>query len=884
MKVRCALKELNLSSVAKPIANALGKSDIFVRSLFERPESLGELLPYEEYIEEDKLFRNKDGSLGAVFEATLVEHEPMIADQIVTLVDSLKSWFNLPSNCVLQIHYDQSYVSRRDSRFEEIESKFEEAHSVSKLLFSERMSKIKAACNSESPLAPMQRRCFVSLRYFPDVSERQLSKALLRRGEGTLFDEMKSYVQEMRNFTQILASFEHNSNVKLVRLGAAELLNFLRKFFNPKTYFLRDFAEFNPNLSLSSQILYTHPTLDYTGISREGIKTKTLSLKTSPQFAYPGGMAYFLSLPFPFKLSLNFKFPTKAQTKTFFDLKEFFLQNTPSARAKRQREEVHEVQDRLARDDRCLHLTFNVILEAESDEILESRIRKVVNVFHNNLECETIVEEDIGLGLCLNSLPLNYMPRSDHSAQRFIRILRSDATKFIPVFDSFRGLRNPLQIYLSRENNLVSFNLLENETSNHTVVLADSGSGKSAFIIDCIQASKRMVPEPLVFVIDKKSSYIMASEYFDGDLTVFGGNREMPFSPFRGVFDEEKVAFLTQLFVAGIKLTSPGFVIDSTHQSAISKALRTAYEKKCQQAGLAYVEGSLLKQGSGGQEVEISVEDFIAELAALTADKAFEALSRQIEDLTAQLMPFYGDGIYARYFQNQTSGKRRVKPKSFYIYDLDALDSDPTLQALMTMAVVEEIRQKIKSPENQGRTGFIVLEELGMLGRDNPTASRFILDAAETFRKLGYWLISLTPRPQNYFELDAGKAMWSVADNFIFLQMSADNVDYLTKNSSLLDEASSQIVKSLRTIKGSHAEVFYMNKKKSRQGAFKYFQTPLDRWLAPTNSKDAREASRAMKQFKDQKWQALEYLATKFPLGVELSEAAEKTKKEVEHA
>ena len=44
-------------------------------------------------------------------------------------------------------------------------------------------------------------------------------------------------------------------------------------------------------------------------------------------------MAYFLKLPFPFKLALNFKFPTKRQSKSFFDMKEFFLQNTPSARA-----------------------------------------------------------------------------------------------------------------------------------------------------------------------------------------------------------------------------------------------------------------------------------------------------------------------------------------------------------------------------------------------------------------------------------------------------------------------------------------------------------------------------------------------------------------------
>jgi hypothetical protein len=73
-------------------------------------------------------------------------------------------------------------------------------------------------------------------------------------------------------------------------------------------------------------------------------------------------------------------------------------------------------------------------------------------------------------------------------------------------------------------------------------VLADTGSGKSAFVIDCIQAAKRMSPEPIVFVIDKKSSYGMLSQYYDGDLTIFDRNQEIPFSPFRGLYTEEKIA------------------------------------------------------------------------------------------------------------------------------------------------------------------------------------------------------------------------------------------------------------------------------------------------------------------------------------------------------
>lgn len=869
--------QLKSKNLPKPIAKALANDDELYKALYERPESLSELLPYEEFIEESKTFRHKDGSLGVVFECELLEHEPMTTDQIVSQVESLKSWFTLPENCALQILFDQSGISQHDKEFEAMANQYSDAHSVSKALFESRLNQIKSACNSDSPISPLRRRTLVAIRYFPQVSDSRRAKNLLKKGEGILYQEMDEFVRESRQFTHLVKNFQYNSKIPLKILGADELLDVLRRFFNPKTYYKRPFAPFNPHIPISDQLIYNSPTLDYSGMTREGIKTKTLTLKTSPQYAYPGGMAYFTKLSFPFKLSLNLSFPKKSDVKMFFDMKEFFLQNTPSARARRQREEVLEVQERLVRDDRCLHMTFNVILEGESDEILDARIREVLNVFHNDLECETILEEDIGLGLCLNSLPLAYSPKADYSTQRAIRILRSDVTKFVPIFDSFRGLNRPLQLYLSRENNLVKFSLTENETSNHSVVLADSGSGKSAFIIDCVQAAKRMNPEPLVFVIDKKSSYKMLAQYFDGDLTIFDRSEDMPFSPFRGVYDEEKIAFLTNLITSCIKLTSPSFEMESSHTGILSKALKLAYEKKVIQAATSY-EGGELTQQEAPHEVALSMADLANELSALTAESQFEEMGAQTADLLQRLTPFYGDGMYAQYFQGKCK-PTQSKPKTFYIYDLDRLDSDPILQTLMTMSVVEEIRRVIKLPENQNRGGFIIFEELGMLGRDNPTASRFILDAAETFRKLGFWLIGLTPRPQNYFELEAGKAMWSVADNFLFLQMSADNVDYLIKHSTLLDEASQEVIKSLRTKRGQYADVYYLNKKKTKQGAFRYFQTPLDRWLAPTNSKDAYQAELALKQFKDHKWQALEYLAKQYPQGVECSQDQKKEEK-----
>ena len=180
----------------------------------------------------------------------------------------------------------------------------------------------------------------------------------------------------------------------------------------------------------------------------------------------------------------------------------------------------------------------------------------------------------------------------------------------------------------------------------------------------------------------------------------------------------------------------------------------------------------------------------------------------------------------------------------------------------MTMSVIEEIRCILSLPQNQGRQGILVMEEFAMLGRNNKAFRDFAIDFAETMRKRGCWLITLTPRPQNYFDLEVGKAFWGVADNFIFLQMSSDNVDYISEKSSLLDEANKEIIRSLRTKKGKYADIYYMNKSKTKQGAFRYRQTKYDRWLIPSNAKDALEVLNAFEKYSN-KWNALEFLVQK---------------------
>ncbi len=556
--------------------DTLVKHELLAKALFERPNSLSEFLPYEEYLPEFGLFRQKDGSLGCVYSVELTEHESKNSQEIVSLLENLRVWFRFTEEFTLSLLFEQTRISAHDSSWETlIRAEDRQRDDIPAKLHLAQIKRLRQTEEAQegkksSPL-PLKRRLFVSIRYFGEKSTRlshtrhmnrarQLGRELLNPNQ-TLSFEVEAFVKQLRSFNYVLSQFEMSSPLKVKRLDATALADFLRQTFNPVTYFKRPFAAVNPNLSLSQQVIFCPATLDHPGIEREGIRTRTLSLKNAPSFAYPGAMAYFLSLKFPFRICLNISFPSSSSVKKHFGVKEFFLQNTPSARSRRQKAEIDLLQEKLVRDDKVLQMTFFVLLEGSSDEELDIQTKECLVRFQQRLECEALVETDIGFGLWLNALPLNYHPIADYTSKRSIRILSSDIVHFCPVFDSYRGCQ-PSQaqsLFLSRENGLVPFGLKTTGNSHMTAVLGDTGSAKSGQVIKLLLGELRRDPKPLIFVIDYKTSYGMLSQYLPSELTSFERGKPMPFSPFRGEPNEDKIRFLVQLLASAMQLTSPNF-------------------------------------------------------------------------------------------------------------------------------------------------------------------------------------------------------------------------------------------------------------------------------------------------------------------------------------
>jgi len=626
----------------------LSKHALFAKALFERPESFSKFLPYEEYLSEFELFRQKDHSLGVVYEVTLCEHEVKTSREIIALLESLKQWFCLSEELTLSLLFDQSPISSHDPIWDELAgSKTDEETDFPQKIYLNKLKVFQGLTTEPKVIPkPLRRKLYLSIRNFwnPNSYRHKLGgiHQIFGNPNETLLGEVEKNLRLFREFNHSLSQFEMTSPLPLRRLCAAEFATLLRRTFNPVTYFKRPFAAINPKLSLSEQLIYCSTELDYPGIMRERLKTRTITLKNAPHFAYPGSMAYFLSLDFPFRMGINISFPSSTKIKRHFGLKDFFLQNTPSARTRRQKAEIDLLQEKLLRDDRVLNMTFCVFLEGDDNEGLDLKTKECLARFQQKLECEAIVEKEIGLGLWFNSLPLCYHPSADFTSRRAIRILKSDLVHFLPVFDSFRGSQKAQSLFLSRERGLVPFDIKSVGNSHMMAVLGDIGSGKSAQVIQLLLGELRRNPKPVIFVLDHKTSYGMVSKYLKSEITTFEAGKPMPFSPFRGALDEDKLRFLVHLLTSAIQMTSTNFVLESEHRTCLTESLRNAYFTKAQTAGVRYQNGFLVEgsQDETHLELNVTLDDVISAMGALTGQTEFEKYGQFVDEITKKLRPF----------------------------------------------------------------------------------------------------------------------------------------------------------------------------------------------------------------------------------------------------
>lgn len=824
-----------------------------VVDFFRDHERLSKKLMVDEFIEDGKYFILKDQSVGVVYGVELFEHEASKNESIIEMNRKLKSWLSLNDEFSIQYVFSQGKVEESDLK-PYLEDEFSGNSQLADFLHEKRIESLLENSNNEYPL--FNRKGYLVVTKRSRLQKSTLRDRLPQRAHDLLFKEVETYTKEIKKFEKTIRQFEELSPLKLERLGCVDVLSLIREMLYDGGETKNRRNSYSSAYSLSEQVLDRGIDVDFAGKNGKGDISRVFSLKV-PGISYPAMGAWLLTLPFPFKVSIQLYKPPQAKVDLYLNWKEFSLKNSLSEKAKREFEDVKDIKKQLAYEQDAIWMTYTITLNGKTVAEIEEMANELKKIADDKFEAFLIEEEDIGLSMWWDTIPFQYKPHHDGVFQRSFPLLTNDLLKLIPVYDSGRGDGVPFQLLQTREGNIAPLSLFGG-TSSHTLFLGDTGTGKSRLLGDVICSAKRPQSDFLVFIFEVKTSYPMLVNYFGGEINKYKVSEPPSSSPFKGVYDEEKILFLTNWIKTAVEITSPSFKIESELREAIYQAIKRAAEKRKKSASTTFVDSKLVS-GSSEIEIVIDFDDVQNELANLPSDKAFEAMTEQISDLLGKLAIFQGDGIYSSYFKPQ--GVWEDIKGGIFDSDFEGVKSDPVIRDLTFLQEFEKIRQIRMQPENQGKEIIIILDEIADLDRGIPLFADIISSWAETGRKEGVWFFFATCTPQVFNDpnLKACRTCMSVASNYVFTAMSDENLAELENEYSIIDDRDKAIIRSLKTVKGKHSE-FYVIKGDGSRCVYRLVESPVKRWLQPTNVQDTNKALKAIQKFNGDALKAAEYL------------------------
>lgn len=777
-------------------------------------------LPYLEYMDEGKIFILNDKSLGVIYEITPLDHAPMEFEEIKEISQNILSLIDLPENCIVQF-LSASMPESADNflKNSELNSKNQTAQ-----FFNQKRTELYLDRISKNLV--LDRKLYLSIRMREERSVFSLNQILPQREENLILSLIEVYEKNRESFEKILGKIESLSRLPLKRIDAETLRTLIRSnlFLDSK----RKLAPIVKNVPLNEQFVFESVECDEKGILGN-THSRTVSFLVPSEHCEGDGVS-FLNLNFPHLVSMRITKPKKSTIAKSLGIKEWCTKNSFSHRSKRQFEEIQNTKKKLANDDTCLHLSWSVTVFGQNQEEVEKRANIVLALAAEKFKANGICEEDCGLDILLNSLPLYFSEKCEWGSQRFIPLHKTEVSCFLPVFGSFLGDEEKLQFYETREGNVFGFSPLSSKTSQHSLFIGDTGSGKSFLMNSCLNAVKLLPEEPIVFVFDYNTSQSMNARLYDGEISRCQMGEAPSVNVFRGIYDDKKVSVLVNWMCEAIRLTSSTFVIETEHKEALSQSVRLSYAKKLQSENTTYIEGELTATPLT-DSVSINMDDVAAELSYLPTQKGFEKYVDVVDQLLLKLRSFYGDGLYADYFRNANTEANF--DKRFYVVDFEGIKDDPVLLSLTVACAFEQVRQVKLRPENEKRQVIAVLDEVAELGRSCPMISDYFISKAETSRKDAFWIWGATNRPTNFFEVPVCKALLSVVTHLYVLPMSAKNVEQLREETKNLGDADVENILSLKIEKGKFGEFYYIStdgRKKyigrNRPNSFEYWQTP----------------------------------------------------------
>jgi len=392
-------------------------------------------------------------------------------------------------------------------------------------------------------------------------------------------------------------------------------------------------------------------------------------------------------------------------------------------------------------------------------------------------------DDDVHLPTLLACLPLSMGGGLDEDLVRQGRMRRmptTAASRLAPLQGEFLGASVPHLVLVGRRGQPFAWSPFANSDGNHNVaIVGSSGSGKSVLMQEIAGALRSAGSE--VMVIDDGFSFMSSCQLQGGAFVRFALGSGLCLNPF-SLIDEEEAQGDKEYAVESRKLI----------KLLVELAARQDRRASAEESGVIEkaVNAVWNDFGRGG-----SIDSVAHWMRQNEGERG--------RDLALSLAAYVKGGAYGDFFNGEANLEI---DNSFTVFEMSDLESKKDLRAVVILAVLFLVRQRMKKGGRALKKALIIDEAWQQLA-DGATGE-FIEGAARRFRKEGGALITGTQSLNDFYKTSGSRACIENSDWQIFLRLKPEALEQLRNDARLgVDEATMQLLKSLKTSDGEYSEL-----------------------------------------------------------------------------
>jgi hypothetical protein len=577
---------------------------------------------------------------------------------------------------------------------------------------------------------------------------------------------------------------------------------------------------FDPHDILANQVSETAVEHLANGlIKKDGRVYRSISMVKPPKQCLPLVLTPLQSLPYENILSVTMsRDPIEKQMKrldrldTTLGMREVTGLGRSNQKIQHQiasirsaRQDLYDGSSQIVRSG--VHQTF--ICQNEDEAIrAASEAISTMNQIHG---ARGMVHEVSDLGMLLNSLPGCYDPSTDGQGWTSV-LMSSRAVRLFPLWGNWQGTGNNLFLLPSLWNReLVGFDLYDSNVAPNTLISGVSGAGKSYLLCYILitmnrghyaqQADGNVVErQPITFVFDKGMTGQPCG--FEKVAKLFGGR----------IYEATPSKAPAMNFLARLGNTPPDArnddykdLIDmcadilcdmaSEGSRQLDRLERAAIIESLVEAHRIYRTGQMRR--------EIILSDVVSVMRAPRRIDEHQESAERRQRLSVLMGDYYGEGIYARFFDRP--GSLQLKER-FIVFDLKSLSRNPDLQRVFLKVAMLWADTVMNDPKELDARKILVFDEAhDLIGK---TAAGTIETAFRLYRKRKGIVIAASQSGEDFYVGSGGQAIVQNSAHKIFLRQDPSKF-HLTAQAFNLTPQQSNIILKLRTLKGIESQ-FYL--------------------------------------------------------------------------